>query len=236
MKKFIILCIALFATPAIAQTINWYVDNEIYQTTTCSGGDDVTPPSAPARRGYTFTGWRDTSIIIGTWAQSWSPTPDNPTYPTFYQDGDLILRAVGSGNDLVADIYSASTGIITRRIGVKVLDGTETGWQSVNVRPGYYYVKNSSMDDIDVTANSGFCSHAVFSTAQSASMQNGEYTTGSESNLNRIMFQVSSTTYPTLASFQQYLADQYAAGTPVTIYYPLATPTLENYTPNANLE
>lgn len=223
MKKFIILCIALFATPTIAQTINWYVDNEIYQTTTCSGGDDVTPPSAPARRGYTFTGWRDTSIIIGTWAQSGSPTPDNPTYPTFYQDGDLILRAVGSGNDLVADIYSASTGIITRRIGVKVLDGSENITLSQRY-DGYGFYFPISGKNATVAQNRELCTH-FDKTFSYSSYNEGLYDTTGFINAST-----------TVNDIKQFLADQYAAGTPVTIYYPLATPTLENYTPNANLE
>jgi len=225
MKKFIILCIALFATPAIAQTINWYVDNEIYQITTCSGGDDVTPPSAPARRGYTFTGWRDTSIIIGTWAQSGSPTPDNPTYPTFYQDGDLILRAVGSGNDFVADIYSASTGIITRRIGVKVFDGTEE-WRASDGSGWYTGITNKKPEKIRA-----FCTHYQYSSATMANAPDKSLVTFTSENIG-----IKDSAFTSADDLKQFLADQYAAGTPVTIYYQLATPTLENYTPNANLE
>lgn len=37
---------------------NWYVDDQLYQTTTCTIGDDVTPPTAPTKYGYTFQGWR----------------------------------------------------------------------------------------------------------------------------------------------------------------------------------
>lgn len=57
MKKIIILCFALFATAAIAHTIDWYVDGQIYQTTSCESGDNITPPTPPAKYGYTFTEW-----------------------------------------------------------------------------------------------------------------------------------------------------------------------------------
>lgn len=47
----------MFCTAAIARTINWYVDGSVYQTTTCNSGDGVTPPTPPAKYGYTFQGW-----------------------------------------------------------------------------------------------------------------------------------------------------------------------------------
>lgn len=231
MKKFIILCIALFATAGFAQTINWYVDGSVYQTTTCSAGDDVTPPSAPARRGYTFTGWRDTSIIIGTWAQSGSPTPDNPTYPTFYQDGDLILRAVGSGNDFVADTYSASTGIITRRVGVKVLDGTENWEGHASAKGLFYFLGGVGGASYFSGISTHFTSSPDIALVNMLDKSIRTYTTSYPDSL-WIRYKEKDS----VEVFTQWLADQYTAGTPVTVYYPLKTPTLENYTPNANLE
>lgn len=44
---------------ALAHTINWYADNQIISTTTCQSGDSITPPTAPAKYGYTFAGWGD---------------------------------------------------------------------------------------------------------------------------------------------------------------------------------
>ena len=37
-------------------------------------------------------------------------------------------------------------------------------------------------------------------------------------------------TYSSVTVFKQWLADQYAAGTPVIVIYPLATPTTESVT------
>ena len=57
MKKIIILCTLIFCSAAVARTINWYVDGSVYQTTTCNSGDGITPPTAPAKYGYTFQEW-----------------------------------------------------------------------------------------------------------------------------------------------------------------------------------
>jgi len=58
MKNFIIFCTLIFCTAAVAQTINWYVDGSVYQTITCNSGDSITPPTPPAKYGYTFQGWK----------------------------------------------------------------------------------------------------------------------------------------------------------------------------------
>lgn len=62
MKKISVLLSLLFCGFAYAatETINWYVDNNVYDTTTCESGDDVilpTPPTPPY--GYTFHGWAE---------------------------------------------------------------------------------------------------------------------------------------------------------------------------------
>ena len=61
MRKFLILicmCIGIIGV-AIADSINlnWYVDGNIYDTSTCTIGDDIILPTTPTKRGYTFLGW-----------------------------------------------------------------------------------------------------------------------------------------------------------------------------------
>ena len=221
MKKFLILVCAIFTFSAMAKTTNWYVDGTLYQTSSCTSGDDVTPPTAPAKRGYTFTGWLDANLVIGSWSQSGTPSPTNPVYPTFYQDGDLILRAVGTGNNLVADTYNTETGKITRRIGVKVLDGTE-GWNNYATGAGFSLTIS---DMVSQNYGYGFCSHINYTSSM--------WIQGIRFGANNNIIYVCQITnmFSTLTEWKQYLADQYAAGTPVTIYYPLATPTEEVYIP-----
>jgi len=58
MKKLLMFIGTMFiCTIAIAHTIEWYVDNTLYQTTTCNSGDNITPPTAPVKYGYTFDRW-----------------------------------------------------------------------------------------------------------------------------------------------------------------------------------
>lgn len=58
MKRLLLfLSLCFICTAAIAHTINWYVDGNVYHTTTCESGENVTPPTAPEKYGYTFQGW-----------------------------------------------------------------------------------------------------------------------------------------------------------------------------------
>ena len=61
MKKFLIFLITIFTFVNIAhantETLQWYVDGNVYATTTCESGDNITPPSAPSKTGYHFAEW-----------------------------------------------------------------------------------------------------------------------------------------------------------------------------------
>ena len=57
MKKFLILLSILCCGIAAAHTINWRVDGNIYQTTTCDSGESITPPTPPYKYGYHFKKW-----------------------------------------------------------------------------------------------------------------------------------------------------------------------------------
>jgi len=59
MKKFHIFLLMMLACNAYAatETINWYVDGSVYDTTTCQSGGNVNLPTQPTKRGHTFAGW-----------------------------------------------------------------------------------------------------------------------------------------------------------------------------------
>ena len=64
MKKLLVFLFSIFVcTIAIAHTINWHVGDQIISTTTCSAGDSITPPTAPTKYGYHFTGWKAFSFL-----------------------------------------------------------------------------------------------------------------------------------------------------------------------------
>jgi len=59
MKKFLMFLSVMFIGTAygVTETINWYVDGSVYDTTTCQTGADIILPATPTKRGYNFTGW-----------------------------------------------------------------------------------------------------------------------------------------------------------------------------------
>jgi len=66
MKRLLLILSLLFCTVAFGatETINWYVGDNLYTTTTCESGGDITLPTAPTKYGYTFQGWRLNYIPI----------------------------------------------------------------------------------------------------------------------------------------------------------------------------
>ena len=48
------MCSVSFAQ---TETLNWYIDGNVYTTTQCESGNDILLPTTPTKRGYTFKGW-----------------------------------------------------------------------------------------------------------------------------------------------------------------------------------
>ncbi len=170
----------------------------------------------------------DYTSATGTVVQDGTPTPDNPIEPVFYQQGNMVLKKVGD----YADSYDASTGKITRRVGVKVLDGTED-W----IKPaGYTNLYETSLkNDGAMSGDIRFpltSTHFIGTAESNASMPDNsiKLTTRAVDRTDPLMFIKTSQGNDTLEGFKQYLAQQYANGTPVTIYYPLETETTEDWT------
>jgi len=121
------------------------------------------------------------------------------------------------------DVQSVLDGSVARNVGVKVLDGTEN-WQS-NVTSKFYLIDNvMKAQDNSPT----LCSHYKSITAAStAAVGNGQIALFVVGGARLV---VGDNNYTTAGGFKQYLADQYAQGTPVIVVYPLATPTTETVT------
>ncbi len=156
----------------------------------------------------------------GTGVQNGTPTPTNPIEPVFYQQGNMVLRKVGD----YADSYDATTGKITRRVGVKVLDGTED----------WVYLSSSKKVFTVLVSN------ALLWKSQSGCLSNAfACTNGVPSNYDLTVLYLHNSVsrlyigFPeydnNVDGFKQYLAQQYANGTPITIYYPLAEETTEDW-------
>ena len=228
MKKLLVFVFMMFVSVAGATTVNlnWTVDNTNYAQTTCETGNNLTLPSPPTKYGYTFRGWNWTDTeIMGTGTQNGTPTPENPIAPVFYENNGMILRAIEN----VADSYSTSTGKITRRIGVKVFTGTEV-WYNNKTEGNYTLFLNEGLSRYPDDVTSFICTHLPYlwrwNTVQNESVMSNVNVGSSRHALN---VWVSNQRATTAEEFRAFLAEQYANGTPVTVYYPLAEPFEETW-------
>ena len=127
------------------------------------------------------------------------------------------LLAVGD----YTDVQSILDGVVTRNVGVKVLDGTEN-WRKTSASSLYCSLTKTDTTGFPnaiTTASDVICTHAVgtdYDIQGHCSFGYGNF------NFN---YQNSTTD---LSAFKQFLADQLAAGTPVIVIYPLAEPTTES--------
>ena len=146
----------------------------------------------------------------GTSFQDITPTPNSPVEPTFYTQGNMILRRVGN----YADSYDATTHKITRRIGIKILDGTEF------VARYFFQAEVGIRDRVLGMTTPLLCSHFT----------NNEIIKFMTINIGWRMTTLEAYGIPASETgLKSWLAAQYNAGTPVVIYYQLATPTEENW-------
>ena len=244
MKKFFVLLCVPFVGIAHATTVNidWLMDGSTYAQTTCeTGGNFTVPTPTPTKYGYHFVGWQQNDAI-GSWSQSGIPTPTDHIEPTFRQFGNTVLRALGSGDNFVADTYDPTTRKITRRIGVRVLNGRENWIMATKDYIRYhacdaYWSYDYALSQ-DVFKSVGLSNQLVAASTiiwsgpgnSNAFTWNGKQLhINIANNLLGITDYTQETTSTATSKLKTWLADQYAAGTPVTIYYPLATPVEENY-------
>ena len=136
----------------------------------------------------------------------------------------MILRAVGD----YKDTFDAATGKITRRVGVKVFDGSES-WSRFD----------NSMDVLFATPLTGAStstrmamSNVLYRNSShnsTGALEKGEFFKGDNSAPNRLYVNVGPYTGNTITEWKQKLVDLYNAGTPMTVWYPLATPVVEDW-------
>ena len=171
--------------------------------------------------------------------QGSTATEYEPYREGVYTDGTVETIEDTIGNTATAemllkvgdyqDVQSIIDGVVTRNVGVKVLDGTET-----------YQLYGSGAELRASTTIAGkhaaqtgvtslICSHftAVADTTAGGVVggqincdSNPSYPTTIRIGINGLA--------TTVDGFKSWLADQYAAGTPVIVIYPLATPTTES--------
>ena len=135
---------------------------------------------------------------------------------------EMLLKVNG-----YQDEQEILSGAVTRNIGVLVLDGTES-WQLATATDLVQFYTQSTQGVItnNVSLTSTIAPYGC-TVATRTQYDFGCYSDGS----GNLCFQMKgSATLTTVSAWTQYLADQYAAGTPVIVLYPLPTPTTETVT------
>lgn len=143
------------------------------------------------------------------------------SYEPYYYGGSATAEMLLSTGDY-KDEQEVLTGSVTRNIGIKVLDGTEL-WSYYSVQQGNMFrttIADSVSDNkekLGVLCNS----YKVVSTSN----RTNDTLSGTSKNYDFI-----NNNYTNLTDWTAYLADQYNAGTPIIVVYPLAIPTTETVT------
>ena len=166
----------------------------------------------------------------GSSSQARIPTPTAPIDMINYKQGLVELRKVGTIKDTLT--HGSANATITRNVGVKVFDGTEdfalvSGYTDIFRTPNNAVYPSDFASNPD--SNVGLCNNYKIvstSTSLASTLQNNEMGWNTNGALA-----VRDSRFTTAAQFKAWLAQMYAAGTPVVIYYPLATATTESILP-----
>ena len=174
-----------------------------------------TLPLSFTSRGKPLTDYR----ISGNTVQDGTPTPDAPVYAVgcgVWDETQQSYKLPLTINGADYPIYLGEAQA-TRRIKKLVFDGTKD----------YHFMKSSTRayswylypEEIGTIADTAFyCSHGATVTQQK------DYAYGTVYCDNTVNLGIFPSTFKTKSDVLAWLATQYAAGTPVTIWYVLATP------------
>lgn len=142
-------------------------------------------------------------------------------YQPYYDGGTATTEMLLSVGDHT-DQQEIIGGTVTRKVGVKVLDGTENWIISGGVG---VWANFQSIIGTGFATSSALCSHSDYAGAgiSVANMSQNQFSLYTNGN---IAFKNAHTTSTT--DWANFLADQYTNGTPVIVVYPMATPTTES--------
>ena len=190
---------------------NWSAGTIFTLTANCIGNDPTVLNGIELQ---------DIMLNTGSTAQPYEPfgykipiTLDGQTQNIYLSEP---LRKIGGYGDTVEQ-----DGTVTRRVKKKVLDGTES-WNVASTN-----LFNASLPGCKVQTDekSMICTHYNGTTSKTAYSQ--LYDKQCCTYSGQMWIRDSSFN---LQTFKQYLSDQYAAGTPVTAWYAITTPTTEQIT------
>lgn len=166
------------------------------------------------------------ATIYGNMQQSGTPTPTTPIYPT--ECGELVsssytIPIVSGGVTTSIDFNSVQS---TRQIKKLVMTGLEdwsisSSWKKATTSVFYRAIN-------DIKTESNYVRYVVSSHLSSGSrdeIYNNDIDLIGTSGSNTLTVRISDVVATTVSDFKTYLQQQYTNGTPVTVWYVLATPT-----------
>lgn len=205
-----------------------------------------TPPLSFTAKGKPLTAWS----ITGNTVQNGTPTPENPVEVQGVGDYDSetglyripVVTSADGTEPITTPIYLDSPlykiGDYADRLSkteeVRVVkELVLTGEEDIFYGDAYtrFRVVIADFETFGVRATPFYMSHYIVVSdgrPLPAVPDNAAYS-GSSSD-NHCIF-IKTTNYTTVADFKSYLAAQYAAGTPVKVYYVLATPETKTVEP-----
>lgn len=127
------------------------------------------------------------------------------------------------------DELNIATGACTRKIYKFILDGTED-WKVLSSDNSKYYLDYLENDYLRASLQVTYmCTHYIpYEQTVSATLVPNLKMSMSSGTAQRLY--IADSNFTTTDQFKTYLQQQYAAGTPVCVWYVLATPTTETIT------
>ena len=175
--------------------------------------------------------WDSAQIIRGNYTVG--TIPEYKAYVPYHTATCEDLFSIGD----YADVQSIIDGVVTRNVGVLVLDGTEN-WvlAGSGAAARCHITEDIGLPNTEDLTSPMICSHYGFG----GYFSGGDNTTvGTFNAFSRrepgneayyLRFSVVDMGISSATGFKNWLAAQYNAGTPVIVIYPLATPTTESVT------
>lgn len=177
------------------------------------------PPISFTGNGKPLISWS----MKGNGQQTGTPSPDNIIMPTFcgkLVGADWTIPITCAGQ--TTPVYLGQTQTV-RRVKKLVLTGEENWVQSGAAGNTFYFtVPGYLRQRINITICSHYTSLANINGA--AEMQNGKVSFYANAGQTGQYFYVRDSNFTTIDALKSYLAAQYAAGHPVTVWYVLAEP------------
>lgn len=206
----------------------WKTDGtwNLRQTISISGAYTYTIPAGIGEVNFTLYKTGGITIASNSWLQV-EKGETATTYEPYYDGGTATAEMLLKVGDY-QDEQEILSGAVTRKVGITVFDGTESWSRATNQDGSANYVFYTQINGKKIgNSMPMLCTHYVYmGSASYVTLTTGKFLSNSANT--SVYFDGGSIT--TVTNWKNWLATQYANGTPVIVIYPLATETTETVT------